>query len=361
MRPDGEPRGVIPLHGGAAPAPESGETGADAGPWNAARIVHEAPAPLRPLIVDLLGAAGVGESELDELRRHLPTRPSSDCTPEQMGAAVSIVRTAVERAATAGAEADVSRGRHARLDAAIVAWTQDALDRRSDDQRRLLRDVSHDIRSPLNSILFLADALRSGHSGPLTNVQERQVDVLFMAAVTLVKLVNDLIDYAHLDDSAEIRVADAAFSPGTVVEEVSGLLGPLLEYHDVELELVEAAAEPRRGDARLLNRVLLNLASNAIQAMPDGGRLRIELTGGPDGGLEVCVEDDGPGVDVVEVNDALAAAVAGASLAQTDGWTHGLGLSISARLVDAAGGRLSVEANQPRGTRFRLGLPFQVV
>jgi len=355
LRPDGDRGGVIPLHGGAAAA-RAGDAGADRGTWDPERIVFDAPAALRPLIVDLLGAAGVADDSLRDLRRRLPERPAAECSPDEMGAAVALVRAAVERASDAGAPAEITRTRHACLDAASVAWAEDALERRSRGQRRLLRDVSHDIRSPLNSILFLADALRSGHSGELSGVQKRQVDVLFMAAVTLVKLVNDLIDYAHLDDTATISVADTAFSTGTVVDEVRGLLGPLLEYHEVELTVEAQDDAPRQGDARLLNRILLNLVSNAIQAMPEGGRVRVVIGG--DEGLEVRVEDDGPGVDLAEVRDSLDAAVAGASLAETEGWTHGLGLSISARLADAAGGRLTVEPNEPRGTRFVVRLPF---
>ncbi|MFW6088557.1 MAG: histidine kinase dimerization/phospho-acceptor domain-containing protein, partial [Gemmatimonadota bacterium] len=192
---------MIPLHGGAA-AERAPDAGADRGSWDPERIVFDAPAPLRPLIVDLLGAAGVPDTSLSDLRRRLPERPAAECSPDEMGAAVALVRAAVERASAAGAPAETTRTRHACLDAASVAWAEDALERRSRQQRHLLRDVSHDIRSPLNSILFLADALRSGHSGELSSVQKRQVDVLFMAAVTLVKLVNDLIDYAHLDDTA---------------------------------------------------------------------------------------------------------------------------------------------------------------
>lgn len=359
MPPD-ERRGVIRLHG-AAPGDAAGYSDEDRGSWEPVRIVQSAPARLRPLIVDLLGAMGVTDDVLRGLRRRLPERDLDDCSPEEMGAAVSIVRMAVEQAAAGGAAAELTRTRHACLDAASVAWAESALERRSSDQRRLLRDVSHDIRSPLNSILFLADALRSGHSGELTNEQKRQVDVLFMAAVTLVKLVNDLIDFAHLDGSGEITVADRAFTPATVVEDVQGLLGPLLDYHGVELTVDRSCDAPRRGDARLLNRVLLNLLSNAIQAMEEGGRVHLTLTDGSDGSLEVQVEDDGPGVDVDEVRESISAAVAGRSLAETEGWTHGLGLSISARLVNAAGGRLEVEPNEPEGTRFRVSLPFEAL
>jgi signal transduction histidine kinase len=300
---------------------------------------------------------GSPEAVLAELRRTLPDPDPSDYAPEQMSAAVALVRAAVHRdAEDAGPE--ITCRRHDCLDAAAVAWAEATLDRRETLHRRFLRDVSHDIRSPLNSILFLADALRSRHSGELNDVQGRQVDVLFMASVTLVKLVNDLIDYAHLDAEAELQIATVPFSPGAVIEEVRSLVGPLLEYHEVELTVAHEAASPRRGDAQLLNRVLLNLVTNAVQAMPDGGTVSLVASDDADGELVISVKDEALEADHRAIREALAAAARGAVLAETHGWTHGLGLSISARLAAAAGGDIQVESVEPHGTRFVLRLPF---
>ncbi|MGI9037219.1 MAG: sensor histidine kinase [Gemmatimonadota bacterium] len=356
MRPDENRRRVIPLHGGADADVES-DFFSTSGTWRPERLVHEAPAGVRPLIVDLLGAMGCPQEQVAELRRTLPEPESPDYAPEQMSAAVALVRAAVHRdAEEAGAE--VTRRRHDCLDAAAVAWAQATLDRRETLHRRFLRDVSHDIRSPLNSILFLADALRSRHSGELNDVQGRQVDVLFMASVTLVKLVNDLIDYAHLDAEAELQVALTPFSPGAVIEEVRSLVGPLLEYHEVALTVAHEAASPRRGDAQLLNRVLLNLVTNAVQAMPDGGTVSLVASDGPDEELVISVKDEALDADHAAIRAALADAARGAVLAETHGWTHGLGLSISARLAAAAAGSIEVETVEPHGTRFVLRLPF---
>lgn len=352
-------REIIPLHGaGETRKRQSGASGRD--PWRPYAIVEGAPASLRPLVLDLLGAMGVDGKSIAEMRKSFPETTDRQ-QPDELGAAVSIVRSAVDNAARNGATEEDTRARHACLDAACLAWAEDTLEHQADAQRRFLRDVSHDIRSPLNSILFLADALRSRHSGDLNSVQSRQVDVLFMASVTLVKLVNDLIDYSHLNGDAEITVSDSPFSVESVVDDVRSLIGPLLAYHEVNLDVERTETDPRTGDAQILNRVLLNLLSNAVNALSEGGRVWLKVWDGPDGTLEASVTDDGLHADIDRIRHALRVAVGGATIAETQGWTHGLGLSISARLVAAAGGTLDAEPAEAGGTRMRLSLPFGVL
>jgi signal transduction histidine kinase len=361
LPPDRDRRHVIPLHGPGSKTRRVDDSYPPDDPWNPARIVNEAPAPLRSLVLDLLGAMGVDRTLLAEVRVDLELTDPPPGQPEEMGAAVSVLRAAVERASDLGAEAEITRIRHDCLDAACVAWADQTLERQASAQRRFLRDVSHDIRSPLNSILFLADALRSRHSGDLNSVQSRQVDVLFMASVTLVKLVNDLIDYSHLDGDADIRVALAPFSVESVVDDVQSLMGPLLAYHEVEFDVRRRETNPRKGDAQILNRVLLNLVSNAVQALDEGGKVQLEVWDGPAGTLEVSVADNGVEADIHRIQAALQSALSGEALTVTQGWTSGLGLSISARLVAAAGGTLEAEAGESGGIRLRLSLPFGVL
>ena len=320
-------------------------------------LVSSCPPDLRPAALELLTVMFPDDPSLEEQRRRLPDYDRSDVDAGQIAAAVAIIRAAIH--SDPGTEQSLTRARHEALDAAVSAWQIGELAHRDETHRRFMRDVSHDIRSPLNSILFLADALRSEHSGELNEVQARQMDVLFMASVTLVKLVNDLIDFAHLDDKTDIHVAAAPFSPGAVIEEIRNLIGPLLDYHRVTLEVAHTASSPRQGDGQLLSRVLLNLATNAVQATPEGGIVRLS-TADDDatGGLEVTLVDGGPGVDLDAVRALIEHAASGMVTPRTQGWTHGLGLSIAARLADAAGGRLEVEAAESRGTRFRLRLPF---
>lgn len=248
---------------------------------------------------------------------------------------------------------------HMRLDAElmrIVLRERDALIRH---HRSLLVDVSHDLRSPLNSILFLADAIRSEHSGALLPQQRRQISVVYTAAVTLVRLVNDLIDFARLGNGAQIEVSRVSFSVESVLADVEGLLGPLVAHRNVRLETHLETDGPRTGDPHILNRVLLNLVSNAVDAVEAGGRVAVEI-GGDRATLRAWVVDDRVGTDVEELRRRLSfPSREGREAAR--GWTRGLGLAICARLVSAAGGSLAVEALPDEGTAFRLELPFAAV
>ena len=224
--------------------------------------------------------------------------------------------------------------------------------------RRLLGEVSHDLRSPLNSILFLADALRTEQSGPLNEVQDRQVSVLFTAAVTLVKMVNDLIDFAQLETNRTIHVSSVSFSVENALQDVESLVRPLAGHRGAILSTHIAVDGPRTGDSQLLVRVLLNLASNAVQSVEDGGKVTIEVDETTDGWLRAKVTDNAVGTDVEFLRSRIESACRVPTQAETRGWTHGLGLAISSQLVSAAGGSMSVETVQGEGTVFCVILPF---
>lgn len=329
--------------------------------WDAGRAIAGAPARLRPAILALVRALAAGDDPLgvpEDGEAAAGTAP--DLALDDVGEAVARLRGELLREWSSAADRDEAEWarRHAELDAAALEAASEVLGTYAERNRRFLQDVSHDLRSPLNSILFLADALRNEHSGPLNAVQSRQMDVLFMATVTLVKMVNDLIDFARLQDGAPITVARAAFSLETVVEDVGRLVGPLVAYHKAELRVETPAEGLRTGDPQLLSRVLLNLLSNAIQAIPDGGTAELSVHDEPDGSLRIEVREDGDGAELDRIRRVIHAVDPDGVAGETRGWTHGLGLSISARLVRAAGGRIDVEASPTGGAAFTVILPF---
>ncbi|MGB5526117.1 MAG: HAMP domain-containing sensor histidine kinase [Gemmatimonadota bacterium] len=247
---------------------------------------------------------------------------------------------------------------NATLDRTLLNAALASLTRTSDAHRRMVQDVSHDLRSPLNSILFLADALRSERSGPLTAAQSHQMSVLYTAAVTLVRMANDLIDFSRLGVGRErITVSASSFSLETVVADVTNLVGPLSTHRRVELETVFGAEGLRHGDQRLLSRVLLNLVSNALEAVDNGGTVTLEFSDTDRGDLRIEVGDDRYGTDV-EALQRLLSITDDRWPGETRGWTRGLGLTISARFVEAAGGRIDVLSRSGGGTVFRVELPF---
>ena len=268
------------------------------------------------------------------------------------------LRQAILESAERGLEAGRVRALHDRLDREFGALVLGVLDRRSADSRSLVSDVSHDLRSPLNSILFLADALATEHSGPLNEVQRRQVGVLYTAAVSLVGLLNDLIDVSHLGDATAIEVIAEPFSVEAVLRQVDQLVGPLAGHSGGELAFRLETLGPRVGDRRILTRILINLVSNAVQATQAGGRVELRAYENPDHGLRIQITDTGTDADVEQIRELLRTTRFPSHPDRSCGWTHGLGLSICSRLVEAASGALSVEGTSDGGCRFTLDLPF---
>ena len=248
---------------------------------------------------------------------------------------------------------------HRILDRELLAAADAHIRDQELGSRRILEDVSHDLRSPLNSILFLADALRAEHGGPLNPVQSRQMNVLYSATVTLVRLVNDLIDFARLGTREHITVAKAPFSMEPLLADVSNLAGPLTSHRNVTLSTKVGTDGPRFGDQHLLSRVLLNLIFNAIQAVDEGGSVSVEVSDSHTGDLMIEIRDSRVGTDIEQLRRVVSDAEAGLLPGETRGWTRGLGLTVCTRLVMAAGGRIVVTGESGGGAVFQVDLPFE--
>jgi len=331
---------------------ENGESDREApAPWDSARLLHGVPLDAQPLAL-YLERRLLGDPGAD------PQAPPDIPAFEVVAAAVHALREAIMEAGERGLAAGRVRTLHAGLDRELARLFATALARRTDDSRTLLRDVSHDLRSPLNSILFLADALASGHSGELNDVQRRQVGVLYAAAVSLVGLVNDLIDVTRLGDATTIEVVAEPFSLESVLQQVEQLVGPLATPSGTGLAFRLETLGPRRGDRRILTRILINLVTNAVQATGQGGRVVVRALDAGDGGLRVTVTDSGNGADVEQLRERLSESPLPTSESRGHGWTHGLGLAICTRLARAAGGTIDVARSSDGGCILTVDLPF---
>ncbi|MFQ5678394.1 MAG: sensor histidine kinase [Gemmatimonadota bacterium] len=332
--------------------------------WSLEDALGAAPAAARSLVEEIGARLLLDDEEAAAARprdgdrsTHIPELTDL----ELAGAAVVALREAISAASARGAPGEAVRTLHRRLDREVLELARCAMGDCLADSHELLREVSHDLRSPLNSILFLADTLLTGHSGELNAVQRRQVGVLYTAAVTLVRLVNDLIDASRLGESEPISVAHISFSMESVLSDVRSLLGPLATHRGVELRFHLETVGPRSGDRQLLSRVLINLVTNAIQAVDQEGKVDVYVKEPRPGWLRAEVEDDGAGGELERIRKLIVADADPYRTGRTKGWTHGLGLAISARLVRGVGGTLDVERGSQKGTRFLVELPFERV
>src|SRR6266487_876352 len=131
------------------------------------------------------------------------------------------------------------------------------------DGLALLMDVAHDLRSPLTSILVLAETLQRGQSGDVNDVQRRQLGLIYTAALGLSAVASDIIDLTRSQMLVELK--PVPFSVGGVLESVRDIVRPIAAEKHLALRLTPPNLDERLGHPVALSRVLLNLTTNALK------------------------------------------------------------------------------------------------
>lgn len=222
----------------------------------------------------------------------------------------------------------------------------------------LLMDVAHDLRSPLTSILVLAETLQRGQSGDVNDVQRRQLGLIYTAALRLSSVASDIIEFTQGGD----RLVDqepVPFSVTAMLESVRDIVRPIAEEKHLTMRLLAPTADERMGHPVALSRVLLNLTTNALK-FTDTGYVEIVAQELPGSRVEFAVRDSGKGMDAATITTLFqplrrAANRRGQLFSQT-----GLGLTICRKLAAAMGSELKVESRIGWGTRFYFALDLPV-
>jgi signal transduction histidine kinase len=221
----------------------------------------------------------------------------------------------------------------------------------------LIVEVAHDLRSPLTSILFLAETMLHGRSGPLTSLQERQIGLVYAAAFGLNAVASDVIELVRGGDRLvghEIQ----PFSIAEVLESVRDIVLPIAEEKGLELRFQGPQYDRRGGHPGAINRVLLNLTTNALKFTAEGHvEVKVVEIGGDI--VEFSVRDTGRGVPAAAMPTLFEPFRRRQRAGDYAFSGSGLGLSICRKLVEAMAAELSVTTAQGEGTRFtfRLVLP----
>lgn len=217
-------------------------------------------------------------------------------------------------------------------------------------------EMAHDMRSPLTSILFLVDTLRRGYSGPLTSAQERQLGLIYGAALGLNTLACDVID--------SVKGARGLFDgepvPMSISEVIFGVcdtVRPISEEKRLPIRQTLPVVDARLGHPAALSRVLLNLISNALKYTREGS---VSIGCTELDGPRVCfwVEDTGDGIPPHVLEQLFESfRPSGAAVRFSNA---GLGLAICQHFLTTLGTRLEVKTSPDTGTRFFFELDLPV-
>jgi signal transduction histidine kinase len=222
----------------------------------------------------------------------------------------------------------------------------------------LLVEVAHDLRSPLSSILFLAETIRKGQSGPVAPEQERQLGLIYSAAFGLSAMSSDVIELVRGADRLT-DVEPVPFSVSDVMNGVRDIVLPIAEEKKLDLRLAPPDADFRLGHPGALNRVLLNLTTNALKFTAEGF-VEIAAKQRTRTRLDFSVRDTGRGIPPDVMSCLFETFRRRRSVGDYSFSSAGLGLSISRRLIRGLGGDLVVDTELGKGTRFRFELDLPV-
>jgi signal transduction histidine kinase len=219
--------------------------------------------------------------------------------------------------------------------------------------------MAHDLRSPLSSILVLAEALQNGQSGPVTSAQKQQLGLIYTAALSLCASASDMIDMARSGEGLA-HERPSPFSVSDVLTSVRDMVQPMVDERDLDLRVVYPVLDRREGRARALARVLLNLTTNALKST-DAGFVEIAVREVSDNlrRVECSVQDTGCGMKPAVLRSIFGRSSRSNVALRQQLTSSGLGLATCRRLVKAMGSTLRVETRADQGSRFsfELGLP----
>ncbi len=255
---------------------------------------------------------------------------------------------------------DVTEREHAQQALLLTLEHQrTAVDRLRDLERvkgDFVSTVSHELRTPITSIIGYTEVLGDGLVGELSLSQQEIVDRVDRNGRRLLLLVEDLLTLSQIESSA-LKIEPVLTDMRTVVTNAHETIGPLLTHRSLEVSvLLPTRPVVHRGDPVQLERMLVNLLTNAVKFTPDGGRVELRLRSVGES-TEVVVSDTGMGIP--EDDQAKVFTRFFRSSAATDQAIQGtgLGLTIVKAIVALHGGEIAVESAQGRGTTVTVALP----
>ena len=224
-----------------------------------------------------------------------------------------------------------------------------------------LASMSHEIRTPMNAIIGIAELLAKT---PLSAEQDKYVQIFRRAGDNLLHLINDILDLSKVEAS-QLELERTRFSLDDLLGKVTEMVA--VRAHEKGLSLVcEIAPEAPRnliGDPTRLRQVLLNLLGNALK-FTESGEVALRVTPDADatapGVLRFTISDTGIGIPDEKLGAVFERFTqADSSMTRRYGGS-GLGLTISKRLVELMGGRISVESGVGKGSVFSFAVPLEL-
>jgi PAS domain S-box-containing protein len=220
---------------------------------------------------------------------------------------------------------------------------------------KFLATMSHELRTPLNAIVGFSELLAEETAGALNDKQKRFVGHIKQGSAHLLQLINDILDLSKIEaGQLELRCED--FQVKDALPEVLSTIRPLAMTKSIQVQDNLETDRAVYADRVRFKQILYNLLSNAVKFTPKGGRIDINSLE-DDNFVYLSVTDTGIGIRAEDQGVVFEEfrQVEGNAGATSEG--TGLGLAITKRLVEQQGGKISLQSQTGKGSRFTFTLP----
>jgi signal transduction histidine kinase len=243
-----------------------------------------------------------------------------------------------------------------------LAETNVALYESNRIKNEFLANVTHELRTPLVSIIGFAELLRDAWEGPQPDRKRlaRYCENILTSGRNLLDIINDLLDVAKIEaGKLELHLVD--FSIAQLGSDLIDFVRPLADKRNQRLILeLDDDLPSCYGDVGKIKQILYNLLSNAIKFTPTGGSISLTVQRRSEERIKLLVRDTGPGIDP-EKRQAIFEKfrqLDGSQTREHEG--TGLGLAITKDLVQMLGGTIDFESIVGRGSTFIVELPARI-
>ena len=220
-----------------------------------------------------------------------------------------------------------------------------------------LAHMSHELRTPLNAIIGFSDLLIGGIGGKINNKQRQCLEDILSSGEHLLSLINDILDLSKVE-AGKMDIRPENLKLADVVHDAVTTVKPMLDdsRHEMAISIAEDLP-PVYGDRNRLKQILLNLLSNAIKFTPDGGKLYLE-TNKKGNFCQVSMVDNGIGIRKEDQTSIFEPFTQLDTQPGERKQGTGLGLALTKQLVELLGGKIWVESEYGKGSRFSFTIPL---
>jgi len=252
---------------------------------------------------------------------------------------------------------------HKRMEEELVAHHQELIEKTGEVEKanqlksEFLANMSHELRTPLNAVIGFSELMLDGVPGEINDEQRQCLNDILSSGQHVLNLVNDVLDLSKVE-AGKMELKPENLSLADVIDGVVQTVRPLLDDNRHKLGVsVEEGLPLVRADKNRLRQIFLNLLSNAINFTPAGGQLGIEVSREGDW-CQVSVIDNGIGIRKEDQERIFEPFCQLDNPLTKEKTGTGLGLTLVNQIIEKHGGRIWVESEYGKGSRFTFTLPL---